>query len=113
MAEFFLPVLSHFQNENPWSSSAGRLRYWITPVIPQDENKEPLLDAAKLQVQVWEGPWERSFSTIEETRTFPLTEDGIAAIPAYLETWEQTVNSRPPRTLAENIARRKEPEQTE
>lgn len=110
MAEFFMPVLSHFQNENPWSSSAGRLRYWITPVIPKDENKEPLLEEATLQVQVWEGPWERSFSTIEETKTFPLTEEGIASIPAYLDVWAQAVNGRPERTMAENIARRKEPE---
>lgn len=109
MAEFFLPVLSHFQNENPWSASAGRLQYWISPVIPKNEKKAPLLESATLEVQVWEGPWERGLSHIEETKSFPLTEEGIASIPAFLEEWYQTVHARPKRTLEENIARRVEP----
>lgn len=109
MAEFFMPVLSHFQNENPWSASAGRLRYWITPVVPRDEKKTPLWEKATLEVQVWEGPWERNLSTIEAAETFPLSEEGIAAIPDFLETWRQTVHARPERSLEENIARRKEP----
>lgn len=110
MAEYFMPVLSHFQNENPWSACVGRLQYWITPVIPKDENKKPVFDGATLAVQVWEGPWERELSTMEETKTFPLTDEGIAAIPAYLETWRKTIQARPQRTLEENIARSMEPQ---
>lgn len=113
MAEYFMPVLSHFQNENPWSACAGRLHYWITPVIPKDENRKPVFEGATLEVQVWEGPWERSLSVIEETKTFPLTEEGIAAIPAYLEAWRKTVEARPWRSLEENIARRVEPKPAE
>ena len=113
MAEYFMPAFSHFQNGNPWSASAGRLNYLITPLIPKDENKIPVLENATFEVQVWEGPWERSFSTIEATETFPLTEEGLAAIPAFLESWRQTVHARPERTLAENIARRREPQVSE
>lgn len=109
MAEYFMPVLSHFQNENPWSASAGRLHYLITPVIPKDENRAPIPEEATLEVQIWEGPWERSFSTIEEVKSFPLSEEGIAAIPVYLESWRKTMEARPERTLEENIARRVEP----
>ena len=113
MAEFFMPVLSHFQNENPWSASAGRLHYLITPVVPRDEEKVPVLEGATLTVEVWEGPWAYELSTVEENKTFPLTEEGIATIPAYLESWYQTVQARPQRTLEENIARRVEPETPE
>ena len=113
MAEYYFPSLSHFQNENPWSASAGRLRYLITPVIPRDEKKAPLFEKGTLEVQVWEGPWERRLSTVEAVETFPLTEEGIAALPAFLNSWRQTVESRPERTLEENIARRREPEVSE
>ena len=102
MAEIFMPVLSHFQNGNPWLSSAGRLRFRILPAIPQEGE-------ATLAVEVWEGPWAYEFSTVEDTKTFPLTEEGIAAIPVWLEQWRAQVEGRPQRTLEENIARRVEP----
>lgn len=108
MADFFLPVLSHFENENPWSASAGRLRYRIAPVIPKGEDKKPLPQGAALEVQVWEGPWELNLSTVEEVASFPLSAEGLEAIRAYLEQWRRAVEERPERTLEENIARRVE-----
>ena len=103
MDEIFMPVLSHFQNGNPWLSSAGRLSFRILPHTPQEGE-------ATLSVEVWEGPWAYEFSTVEDTKTFPLTEEGIAAIPVWLAQWRQEVEGRPQRTLEENIARRVEPE---
>ncbi len=103
MADLFLPVLSHFQNENPWSASAGRLRYRIIPTVSETEAD------SLLTVEVWEGPWSYEFSTVEEVRTFPLSEEGLQALPAYLNRWAQAVNARPERTMAEDDQRRKEP----
>lgn len=105
MEELFLPVLSHFQNKNPWSASAGRLRYRILPTV----NDEDL--SGTLTVEVWEGPWAYEFSTVEESKTFPLTEEGLEALPAYVLQWAETVNSRPERTMAEDDGRRVEPAQ--
>lgn len=102
MADLFFPVLSHFQNENPWSASAGRLRYRIIPTVAKNEAD------SLLTVEVWEGPWSYEFSTVEEVMTFPLSQEGLAALPAYLDQWAQTVNARPERTMAEDDARRKE-----
>ena len=99
MDEIFMPVLSHFQNGNPWSASAGRLRFRILP----DGG------SGALTAEVWEGPWAYEFSTVEDTKVYPLTEEGIAAIPVWLEQWRAQVESRPQRTLEENIARRVEP----
>lgn len=104
MAELFLPVLSHFQNENPWSASAGRLRYRILPTVAEREEDN------LLTVEVWEGPWAYEFSTVEETKTFPLSEEGLAALPPFLLQWAGTVNARPKRTMAEDDGRRTEPE---
>ncbi|MCI8651926.1 MAG: hypothetical protein HFF05_05760 [Oscillospiraceae bacterium] len=103
MAELFLPVLSHFQNNNPWLGSMGRLRYRIIPTVAERE-EESLLTA-----QVWEGPWAYEFSTVEETAVFPLTQEGLQALSPWLAERGAQVNARPKRTMAEDAARRKEP----
>lgn len=105
MAQMFLPVLSHFQNENPWSASAGRMRYRILPVPAP----EPEAETGTLTVQVWEGPWAYEFSTVEETKTFPLNQEGLDALPQWLTQWADTINARPKRSMAEDDKRRTEP----
>lgn len=110
MAPLFLPVLSHFENKNRWSSSAGRLRYLITPhLAPLPKGMEEADGAppgSTLTVEVWEGPWAYEFSTVEHTETFPLTQEGLNALPPFLQTWQAAMDARPERALAENIARR-------
>ncbi len=106
MEQLFLPVLSHFQNGNPWTASAGRLRCRVLPSV----GTEP--DQSLLTAEVWEGPWAYEFSTVEETRTFPLSQEGLSDLAAWLAQWQQTVAARPHRTLAEDVARRAAPEQT-
>lgn len=100
MAQLFLPVLSHFQNKNPWSASAGRMRYRILPDA----------EAQTLAVEVWEGPWSREFSSVELTETFPLSQEGLDALPAWLDQRQQEIDARPARTLEENITRKVEQE---
>ena len=94
MEECFLPVLSHFQNENFWTASAGRMRY---RVVPKDDS---------LTAEVWEGPWSYAFSTVEETRTVPMSEEGLEAIRAWVTDWAAQIGARPARTLEETIAMR-------
>ena len=103
MDEIFMPVLSHFENGNPWTANMGRLQFRMLPVLPKE-------GAATITVEVWEGPWAYEFSTVEAVEAFPLTQEGLAAIPAWLEGWSREVNARPQRTLEENISRRREPE---
>ena len=92
--EVFIPVLSHFQNGNGWIASDKRLRFWVKP------------DGEELSAAVWEGPWAYEFSAVEDTARFPLTEEGLAQLPKWIETWSGTVNARPARTLAEDEARK-------
>lgn len=103
MAEFFLPVLSHFQNGNPWTGSLGRLRYRIVPAAAQQETD------GRLTAEVWEGPWAYEFSQVEDTALFPLSPEGLEELARFLSHWRDQVNTRPERTLAENMARRQEP----
>ena len=94
MAELYLPVLSHFQNGNFWTASDGRMRYRVDP---EEDN---------LAAQVWEGPWGYEFSTVEEKRYFPLSEEGLKEIAGWAEEWSARINARPARTLEETIAMR-------
>ena len=114
MDELFLPVLSHFENGNFWTTSAGALCCRVDPV--KEEDAWTGLDA-----QVWEGPWSLADSRVEETRRFPLTGEGLEELRAWLTAWREEMNARPKKTLAETIAARdarraeiqKEKEETE
>ena len=83
MEDFFLPVLSHFQNENFWTASAGALRYRVTP---REEG---------LAAEVWEGPWRYEDSRVEETRTFPLSDEGLEELRRWLTGWRDAIGQRP------------------
>ena len=97
--ELFLPVLSHFENGNFWTASGGRMRYRVDPVKEEDT-------WSALEAQVWEGPWNLGDSMVEETVHFPLTEEGLDQLRAWVLSWQEQINARPARTLAETIAAR-------
>ncbi len=95
MGEIYLPVLSHFQNENIWIASEGRFRFQVTP------------GPEGLTAEIWEGPWSYEFSAVEERAVFPLDEEGVEALRAWLGEKGLEVNARPGRTMAEDWARRR------
>ena len=94
MEEIYLPVLSHFLNGNFWTASAGRMRYRVDPV------------EQTLAAQVWEGPYGYALSEVEEHTSFPLSEEGLEELRAWAAKWSETINARPKRSLAEELARR-------
>ena len=98
--ELFLPVLSHFENGNFWTASGGRMRYRVDPV-KGEEDHPPTLTA-----QVWEGPWRLQDSTVEETKSFPMTEEGLEEVRAWALAWQEKINARPPRSLKETLQAR-------
>lgn len=103
MEGMFLPVLSHFQNENIWIASDGKLRYQVTPTT---ETGEDGTEKQVLIAETWEGPWSREFSVIESVRKFPMTDDGIEALRTWLGVESTEINARPDKSLEENLARR-------
>ena len=96
----FLPVLSHFENENFWTASGGRMRYRVDPVKGNEENPP------SLTAQVWEGPWLLQDSTVEETKSFSITEEGLEELRAWVLDWQKAINARPPRSMKETIQAR-------
>ena len=95
--ELFLPVLSHFENGNFWTASGGAMRCRVDA----DTGESPHLTA-----QVWEGPWRLQDSTVEETKSFPMTEEGLEELRAWVLDWQKTINARPPRSMKETIQAR-------
>ncbi|OUQ61285.1 hypothetical protein B5E56_04025 [Flavonifractor sp. An112] len=96
----FLPVLSHFENENFWTASGGRMRYRVDPVKGDEENPP------SLTAQVWEGPWRLQDSTVEETKSFSMTEEGLEELRSWVLVWQETINARPPRSMKETLQAR-------
>lgn len=94
MEEHYLPVLSHFQNGNVWTGSDGRLRYRLTP------------EGEILRAEAWEGPWSYALSQVEEEKSFPLDEGGLAAVGAWIQDWSGRINARPAQSLAQTIQAR-------
>lgn len=103
METMFLPVLSHFQNENIWIASDGKLRYQVTPTAVTGEDGE---EKQVLVAETWEGPWSREFSVIESVKEFPMSDDGIEELRAWLIAASTEINARPDKSLEENLARR-------
>lgn len=74
MKDIFLPTLRSFANNNTFSGSCGPLRFMLTP----------MLDESVITAQIWHGLLCLEKSTVEETRDFPLTEEGREALLAWL-----------------------------
>ncbi|WP_297716844.1 hypothetical protein [Intestinimonas sp.] len=88
--EFYLPVLSHFENDNGWSGSRGLLCYEI------EKPKE-----GTLRVVIWQGPFCRQYARQEGEETFPVSQAGIDAMRAWLLAQADAMNAHPHRTAAE------------
>ncbi|HIY16703.1 MAG TPA: hypothetical protein H9839_05155 [Candidatus Intestinimonas stercorigallinarum] len=88
--EFYLPVLSHFENDNGWSGSRGLLCYEI------EKPRE-----GTMHVVIWQGPFCRSYARQEGEADFPVSEEGVAALRAWLLERADAMNAQPPRTAEE------------
>lgn len=84
MDTIFLPTLHYFENNNRFSGSSGLLRFMLTPQVEMQSAKEVNLAASSIHAQLWHGPFCFEKSTIEKEETFPMSEEGIAAIRAWL-----------------------------
>lgn len=88
MSSFYMPGLSHFQNDNGWSGSQGVMCYEIDPP------KEGQLHAA-----VWYGPFWRTYAEETAQSDFPLTDDGLAALTQWLLAQAEQMNQSPQKSL--------------
>ncbi len=81
MSALFIPTLSHWQLGNCWSGSLGRASYYVTPRT-REEGDESI---PELFAEVWTGPLCYELSQAEDSRTFPVTQEGLEEMTAWLE----------------------------
>ena len=82
MEPIMIPTLLFWENGNTWYGSKGIARFFIQPVTVEHEDGTT---GRMLQAELWRGPLMMSLSEILETELFPITEDGLADLVAWLE----------------------------
>ncbi len=88
--DFFMPTLSHFENDNGWSGSRGVMCYEIEK--PQE---------GQVRVVTWYGPFCRAYAQEEGEAFFPVSAEGRQAMIDYLLAQAETMNAAPAKTPEE------------
>lgn len=95
-----LPSYSHFKNGNGWIGSAGILRYQIEEPVKAEEEGAPNTVTCVL----WYGPFSRPYAQEVGRETFPVTDDGLAALADYLTREAKNAADSPRYTPEETAA---------
>ena len=85
MADIFIPTLHTFAMKNPFTGSCGMLRFKIVPNVEMATPKEVDFEKSSITAEIWHGLFCYEKSTVEDTRTFPLTEEGRLELKKWLE----------------------------
>ena len=85
MVDIYLPTLHTFAMDNEFTGSCGLLRFKIKPNVVKLTPKEVDMENSSIFVQLWHGQLCYEMSQMEQEATFPMTEEGRAAMKAWLE----------------------------
>ncbi len=85
MKEVFLPTLHTFAMNNIFTGSCGAFRFRAAPKVIMATAKEVDFEASSIFCEFWHGPYCYEKSQMEESQTFPMTEEGRLAMKAWLE----------------------------
>ena len=84
MEELFLPTLHTFAMNNLFTGSVGLFRFRVKPNVVMATAKEVDFEQSTLFAEYWHGLFCYEKSEMEGSETFPLTEEGRAALHAWL-----------------------------
>ena len=83
----YLPTLHSFAMNNVFTGSEGNLRFRIVPkVVKASGSKEVDMENSTIEAEYWYGPLCYEKSTIEGKETFPMSDDGRAALQNWLDS---------------------------
>ena len=86
MAEVFIPTLHTFAMNNIFTGSCGAFRFRAAPKVVMATAKEVDFAQSTIHVEYWHGLFCYEKSQMEGEETFPMTEEGRAAMIAWLES---------------------------
>ncbi len=86
MEKLFLPNLHSFAMNNLFTGSCGMLRFRVKPNVVMATAKEVDFDQSTMHAEYWHGLFCYEKSEMEGERTFPMTQEGRAAMQQWLES---------------------------
>ncbi len=85
MADIYIPTLHSFAMNNCFTGSWESFRFKATPNVVMQDAKEVDFINSTICAEYWHGPFCYEKSTVEEEKTFPMTEEGRMAMKSWLE----------------------------
>lgn len=85
MADLFIPTLHTFAMKNIFTGSWGMFRFRAEPNVIMATAKEVDFEQSTIRCEFWHGLYCYEKSEMEGEQTFPLTEEGRAAMKQWLE----------------------------
>lgn len=86
MAEVFIPTLHSFAMNNIFTGSCGAFRFRAAPNVVMATAKEVDFEQSTIKAEFWHGPFCWELSTMEGERVFPMTQEGVDEMKAWLES---------------------------
>ena len=86
MKEIYLPVLHWFAMKNLFTGSCGEFRFRAEPNVVMATPKEVDFEQSAIRCEYWHGPFCYEKSQMEGEQTFPMSEEGLAEMKAWLES---------------------------
>ena len=90
MSHIYIPTLLFWENGHTWSGSLGQARFYLSPL--RQEGQPP-----QIQAQLWRGPLTRELSQILDTVCFPMSDQGLEELAAWLEERADRLNGEEPK----------------
>lgn len=83
--DIFIPTLHTFAMNNIFTGSWGLFRFRIAPQVVMRTPKEVDMEQSSMKAEFWHGVFCYEKSEMEGEKTFPMSEEGRAAMKAWLE----------------------------
>ena len=85
MGELFLPTLHTFAMKNIFTGSCGAFRFRAVPNVVMKTPKEVDMEASSITAEYWHGLLCYEKSEMENSESFPMSEDGRMNLKKWLE----------------------------
>lgn len=85
MADIFIPTLHTFAMNNIFTGSRGALRFRAEPTVEMATAKEVDMEKSFITVEFWHGPFCYEKSAMEGKSVFPMSQEGLQEMKAWLE----------------------------
>lgn len=86
MNELFIPTLHSFAMNNIFTGSCGAFRFRAAPNVIMATAKEVDFEQSTIHAEYWHGPFCYELSQMEGEQTFPMTQEGVDEMKAWLES---------------------------